>query len=142
MQRAEAACLQQGVRLTELRRQVLSLVWENHSPTRAYDILARLKEKGRRPAPPTAYRALEFLRSAGLVHRIESLNAYVGCADPMVGHSSQFFICDRCDAVAEVHDTGVTEHLTRNAERLGLHTARHTVEIHGICTRCYHNDQT
>ena len=83
---AESLCTKSGVRLTDLRRRVLELVWQSHKPLGAYDILAVLSEQdGRRAAPPTVYRALDFLLENGLVHRIASLNAFIGCNHP--GHA-------------------------------------------------------
>ncbi|NAT18288.1 Fur family transcriptional regulator, partial [Pseudomonas syringae pv. actinidifoliorum] len=81
---AETLCTQQGLRLTTLRRRVLELVWQSHKPLGAYDILAVLSEEdGRRAAPPTVYRALDFSSwKNGLVHRIASLNAFTGCNHP------------------------------------------------------------
>jgi Fur family zinc uptake transcriptional regulator len=80
---ADTLCAQKGLRLTALRRRVLELVWQSHKPLGAYDILAVLSEQdGRRAAPPTVYRALDFLLENGLVHRISSLNAFVGCVHP------------------------------------------------------------
>src|SRR5579871_562039 len=71
LDRAGALCEQRGARLTELRRQVLELVWGSHSPIGAYDILGAMQQSHRGAAPPTVYRALEFLMEQGLVHRIE-----------------------------------------------------------------------
>lgn len=133
---AEERCRDEGLRLTELRKRVLTLVWKSHKPQRAYDILQGLEDFGHRPAPPTAYRALEFLVQAGLIHRIESLNAYIGCADPNQHHTSQFFICDACDAVAEIQDTALTRKLTKNAVELGFTPRQQTIEIHGLCEDC------
>ena len=80
---AEALCAKQGTRLTTLRKRVLELVWASHKPLGAYDILGVLSEEdGRRAAPPTVYRALDFLLENGLVHRIASLNAFIGCVHP------------------------------------------------------------
>src|SRR3546814_13619005 len=80
---ADSLCARQGVRLTALRKRVLELVWQSHKPLGAYDILAQLTEQdGRRAAPPTVYRALDFLLENGLVHRIASLNAFIGCNHP------------------------------------------------------------
>ena len=84
--RAEKSCAERGTRLTELRRRVLELVWRSHEPIKAYEILDHLHSKPRRAAPPTVYRALDFLRREGFVHKIESMNAYVGCGAP--GHAS------------------------------------------------------
>ena len=81
MARAEAICGAQGARLTPMRRRVLELVWNGHRPRGAYDILEDLASDGKKPAPLTVYRALDFLVEQGLVHRLESLNAFVGCAD-------------------------------------------------------------
>src|SRR5581483_8522848 len=83
---AERQCAARGARLTEQRRRVLELIWKSHAPVGAYTLLDRLREGGVRAQPPTVYRALEFLVENGLIHRIESLNAYVGCADPDQRH--------------------------------------------------------
>ena len=90
---AEQHCREKGNRLTPLRRRVLELVWTNHEPVKAYDVLSDLQADRARAAPPTVYRALDFLQEVGLVHRIESLNAFVGCGDPHRKHLGQFFIC-------------------------------------------------
>src|SRR6202171_557687 len=84
MTMAEAICLARGQRLTPIRRKVLAALLGSHKPLGAYEIIDRLPSKGPgktgpRPAPITAYRALEFLRENGLVHRIESRNAFIAC---------------------------------------------------------------
>src|SRR5262249_11344265 len=76
---AEALCAQPGQRLTPTRRKVLAALRASHKPLGAYEIIDRLALKGPRLAPITAYRALEFLRENGLVHRIESRNAFIAC---------------------------------------------------------------
>jgi Fe2+ or Zn2+ uptake regulation protein len=76
---AEALCAERGQRLTPIRRKVLGVLLGSHNPLGAYEIIDRLAPKGPRPAPITAYRALDFLRENGLVHRIESRNAFVAC---------------------------------------------------------------
>ena len=78
---AEQVCHQQKQRFTALRRRVFELVWQHHRPIGAYEVLDLLQRDGR-AAPPTVYRALDFLLEIGLVHRIASLNAYVGCIQP------------------------------------------------------------
>ena len=76
---AEQVCATRGLKLTPLRRRVLELVWAGHGPVGAYDLLQALAEGDARAVqPPTVYRALEFLREAGLVHRIDTLNAFIG----------------------------------------------------------------
>ena len=133
---AERLCALRGARLTPLRRQVLELVWRSHDPVGAYAILDALKRERRRAAPPTVYRALEFLTEQGLVHRIESLNAYLGCADPEHGHATQFFICTRCGAATELHDRRVQGAIGENARGLGFQVRNVVVEAIGLCPAC------
>lgn len=136
LENAERVCHDQGLRFTALRRHALELVWRSHKPVGAYDVMEGLRKRGHRPAPPTAYRALEFLHHAGLIHRIESLNAFVGCADPESAHAGQFFICDRCHRVAEIDDTRLAKQIARHADDLGFATRDQTIEIHGQCADC------
>lgn len=136
LDRAEGVCRERGTRLTELRRQVLELVWRSHAPVGAYDILAALQATHPGAAPPTVYRALEFLVENGLVHRIESLNAYVGCDRPDKPHISQFLICTHCGAAAELADPAIARTVAAQAEALGFLIESQTIELRGLCPSC------
>src|SRR6185437_7641314 len=96
LQSAEALAGARGEKLTKLRRRVLEIVLESHTPMGAYDVLATLARDGAKPAPPTVYRALDFLRAQGFVHRIDSLNAFAACFAPARAHRSHFFLCCGC----------------------------------------------
>lgn len=133
---AERNCARKGVRLTSIRARVLELIWRRHEPVKAYDLLDELRSERRSAAPPTIYRALDFLLAEGLIHRIESLNAYVGCGDPSHPHLGQFLICQHCNAVAELSDPEVTGLLRRKAEELGFRVNWQTIEINGVCPDC------
>lgn len=134
---AAAACARQGGQLTALRRLVLHLILQAEGPLTAYQLLDRLKETGRQAAPPTIYRALEFLLAQRLIHRIERLNAFIPCSESGPHeHAAQFLICRICGAVAEIEDAAVTRALARAAEREGFHPGRVVVEIDGICAAC------
>lgn len=133
---AEALCRDQGLRLTVLRRRVLELVWQHHNPVRAYDLLDRLREGRRSAAPPTVYRALDFLMRTGLIHRIESLNAYVGCPEPHASHAAQFLICRDCNAVGELDDPEIADLVARRSAALGFAAQRQTIEVMGLCPAC------
>ena len=134
---AEVVCRRQGTRLTALRRRVLELVWHSHKPLGAYDILAVLSEQdGRRAAPPTVYRALDFLLENGLVHRIASLNAFIGCAHPEQPHQGQFLICYQCHTAIELESFSISEAITNAAVSLGFQVYQKTVEISGLCRAC------
>jgi Fur family transcriptional regulator, zinc uptake regulator len=133
---ANALCEARGERLTPLRRRVLELVWSSHQPVGAYAVLDQLKADGRSAAPPTVYRALDFLRGLGLVHRIESLNAFVGCPQPGGEHLVQFMICTRCGTAAEVEDRRVTEAIGRSAAARGFALEGRVIELSGQCSAC------
>src|SRR5690554_6893808 len=134
---AEQVCERAGVRLTTLRRRVLELVWQSHRPMGAYDLLDILaREDDRRPAPPTVYRALDFLQEHGLVHRIASLNAFIGCPSPDHTHPGQFLPCRRCRVACELDQSLIQPAIQEVANQRGFTVEAETVEITGICARC------
>ncbi len=133
---AEEHCVRHGARLTALRRRVLELVWNGHAPVGAYALLDALKTEGHSAAPPTVYRALEFLIEQGLVHRVESLNAYVGCPRPEARHAAMLLLCTGCGRAAELDETQVGETLRRAADQQGFTVARQTIEVEGLCPDC------
>lgn len=136
VERARVVCAERGVRLTRQRQRVLELVWQEHKPVGAYELLERLREDGVKAAPPTIYRALEFLLAHGLIHRIESLNAYTGCIAPGTAHHGQFLVCSQCQRVAELDEAAINDQLDESARRLGFKIKRRTVEICGLCPSC------
>lgn len=142
---ADAACAAAGARLTPLRRQVLGLVLESPQPIGAYALLDRLKASRTGAAPPTVYRALGFLLEHGFVHKVERLNAFVGCRsaagrhdhhDHDHAHTVQFLICGRCGQVEELEDATVRAALATAAARAGFAPGRMTVEVEGTCRDC------
>ena len=134
---ADSLCARQGVRLTALRKRVLELVWQSHKPLGAYDILAVLSEHdGRRAAPPTVYRALDFLLENGLVHRIASLNAFIGCVHPGELHQGQFLICKACHAAIELELPAISQSIVAGATAVGFAVESQTVEVVGLCAGC------
>jgi Fur family zinc uptake transcriptional regulator len=133
---AAEVCSRQGLRLTKTRQRVLELVWQGHEPVGAYTLLDALNEHGRRAAPPTVYRALDFLESNGFIHRIQSLNAYIGCPDPDSPHSSQFLICEECGATHEMNDSEIAALVSDGARQQGFEPLQQTIEIKGLCPDC------
>jgi len=133
---AEETCVRNGARLTALRKHVLELVWASHAPIGAYALLDALNAGGQHAAPPTVYRALEFLRDQGLIHRVESQNAYIGCAHPDAAHTALLLLCTGCHRAAEFEDHGVDERLRRAASSRGFSVGRQTIEVEGLCPDC------
>jgi Fur family zinc uptake transcriptional regulator len=136
LDRAGALCARRGARLTRLRRRVLELVWQGHAAVKAYDLLAALDRKGGAAKPPTIYRALDFLMAQGLVHRLESLNAYVGCAQPEAPHDGKFLICEACGQVSEFEAPAIRSAIATQAADLGFAVGQQMVEVHGVCRGC------
>lgn len=136
MECAEGLCRARGVRLTDQRKAVLRMLCLSDKPLTAYELLERMRGVVKNPAPPTVYRALDFLLEQGLVHKLESLHAYVGCAHPDHPHASQFLICDACGEVAEVEDLRVAESLKAAGKAIGFRAKRPVVEVLGTCAQC------
>ena len=133
---ASQLCAARKLRLTPRRRQVLEIMLASHQPMGAYDILAELNRAGNadRIAPPIVYRALEFLMAEGLIHRIESRNAFITCVHPGHDSTAQFLICRDCDQVAELETSELS--LLAEADNLGFMVDHSVVEITGVCARC------
>lgn len=136
IQQAERQCQQRGVRFTPIRRRVLEMISSSPGGLKAYDLLDRLTSEHASARPPTVYRALDFLIEQGLVHRIESLNAYVACPCPEHVHGFQLLICRHCGRVEELHLDEVNEQLSHRAQALGFRVDRQTIELLGTCDVC------
>src|SRR5690349_24668825 len=134
---AEALCAARGQRLTPIRRQVLETLAESHRTLGAYEIMERMAGGGPRPAPITVYRALDFLMENGLVHRIESRNAFLACAhDHDETSMVAFLICDHCGSVGEIPAAPVAQSLNAAARASGFAPKLSVVEIAGTCAHC------
>ena len=133
---AERLCVRRGARLTEIRRRVLELVWRSHRPVGAYALMERLGRERGRVAPPTVYRALDFLMAHGLVHRIASRNAYIGCVHPDRDHIGQFLVCSDCGSAAELDDRRIDRAIRSGAEAAGFAVEHPVVELAGRCPQC------
>jgi Fur family zinc uptake transcriptional regulator len=135
--RAEAECALRGVRLTDVRRDVLRLILQAGEPVGAYALLDGLKALTGGGKPPTVYRALEFLLAQGLIHRVEKLNAFVGCHGEAVhAHAAQFLICRLCGKATEIEDETVQSAIAAAARAAGFVALRATVEVEGTCAAC------
>ncbi|TAL73104.1 MAG: transcriptional repressor [Rhodanobacter sp.] len=127
---------ERGLRLTPLRMEVLELIAAATKPVKAYDLLDQLREKHGNAAPPTVYRALDFLLEQRFIHKLESINAYVSCHHPAQAHQVPFLICDVCASAEEVCDPRVAALIDAQAQALGFQALAQTLEVHGVCKRC------
>jgi len=140
---ADNYCALQGSRLTDTRRHVLGMILASPRPVGAYDLLDQLRGHHRNAAPPTVYRALEFLSTHGLIHKIERLSAFVGCSHRLrchhgasCSHRAQFLICRICGIVQELENDEVEKAVSLAARDIGFHVEHTTIEVEGICAGC------
>jgi Fur family zinc uptake transcriptional regulator len=135
---AEAVCEQRTQKFTPIRRHVLGALLSSHRPLGAYEVIDELAKSMPRPAPITVYRALDFLMTNGLVHRIESRNAYLACAahDHDATSAVTFLICERCGLVGEIPSASFAKDLNAAARSSGFAPKLSVVEITGVCAHC------
>lgn len=136
LQQAEELCSQKGSRLTAQRRTVLEMVFASDKPLTAYEILDQLRETTKNPAPPTVYRALDFLLEQGLIHKLESQHAFIGCTHPEHQHTGQFLICDDCGEVCEIENKAIAKSLHSAEQAAGFKTRHPVIELVGTCAQC------
>ena len=136
-QRAETAFLIAGLRMTPLRAQVFETVSASHEAIGAYAILERIAATGKRLAPISVYRALDALVSAGVVHKLESRNAFFAC---QLSHGTQrpylVLVCSGCGRVAEAPAQEVWTAIDELVGRVGFAFEGSLVEVNGRCGSC------
>ena len=136
LSKARAYCEQKGARFTQLREKVYELLLNQQNAVGAYELLDALKKTEASAKPATIYRALDFLLEFGLIHRLESTNAFVACHHFDCNHPVQFLICDECGEVKEIQSSGLKETLDKQAQAHGFQVTKQTIEAHGTCSRC------
>ena len=136
MQKAEAICRQQGQRLTSLRRSILEVLLSEGQPLKAYDIIERMRDRGKRLTPATIYRTLDFFQQCGLAHRISSINAFVPCTVDHDEHGALFIVCSQCSHAEELDDPELYDAMQSRLLQRGLSLDEKFIEIRGTCAAC------
>lgn len=136
IQTAEKLCRQRGVRFTEIRKQIFELIWESHRAVKAYDLLDKIKPQLGSAKPATVYRALDFLLEQGLIHKVESLNAYIGCSHAERKHEQLLLTCIKCHEVEERTGERVMAAIAHELHEAGFVHQYKAIEIHGLCVKC------
>lgn len=139
---AERLCRERGVRLTPLRRRVLELIWEDHRAVKAYDLLDRIKPIEKTAKPATVYRALEFLISQGLIHRVASLNAFIGCRCSDHPHELLLLICRHCGEIEEMPAPAIMAAIREESRSAGFSSEQQSIEVTGLCRHCVSASRT
>src|ERR1700736_3503712 len=131
------ACRERGLPFTAPRRSVLEILWNEGHPIGAYDVIRKMQQRaGRRIAPTTVYRALDFLVAQGFISKIESKNLFVPCAHPDHPHICVFLICENCGGSTEIENPQLEKLFARDAASLGFRVKKRIVELQGLCAKC------
>ena len=133
---AKNICHETGEHLTPLRQKILQMVWGSHQAVTAYEILSELTKTQKNAAPPTVYRALDFLEKQGLIHKLESLKAFVGCIEPTGNHQGCFLICKKCRSVQEKLNFDRDDFFRKITRSDNFKVESWVVEIEGLCASC------
>lgn len=131
-------CVSNNIRLTELRKEVLSIILNSNKAISAYEILPLLKNREKPAAPPTVYRTLDFLLENGFIHRLSSINAYIPCCHPRDVHTSAFLICNDCNSVFELSKKPLFNELEAVLQLHEFTAHQSVVEVFGLCGSCKH----
>jgi len=116
-------------------KKLLEILQKSEKPLTAYELLEKLRGDGIK-APQTVYRALDSLVERGLVHRIQSLSAFVACHNDEEDHGTQFAVCRDCGVVIELHDHRICDIIKDVSKKLKFKIEREMLEIIGLCERC------
>jgi Fur family zinc uptake transcriptional regulator len=109
---------------------------EAGKPVKAYDLLERMRGGPGASAPPTVYRALDFLLDNGFIHRLVSINAFLACHHPLAGHVVPILICKACESAQELEDETLAAQLDALARAQRFEPASSYLEVLGVCARC------
>ena len=133
---AQKLCESRGKRLTPTRRRVLEILLSHGRSLKAYELLDYMRDTQHGAAPPTVYRALDFLVEEGLVHRLDAINAWSACHDAGGQPPDLLVVCTRCGSVAELSDPDLTRRLADTVEHAGFRLAGLETELRGVCSAC------
>ena len=133
---AERVCSEKQLKFTDLRKDILRMVWEGHGPQKAYDLLNKLQTINRSAKPATVYRALDFLITNGFIHKVASLNAFVGCSHPLKHNESYFLICEDCKSISECCDPNISAAIQATTTHNKFVAKNTSLEISGHCNEC------
>ena len=134
---AERLCIKRGKRLTPIRRQILQILLEQHRSIKAYELLEQIRATNPGAAPPTVYRALDFLVEQGLAHRLDATNAWTACHDADGAPHDLLVVCTECGVVAEVSDPSLTQQIASKVAQTGFTLSAHETELRALCRHCH-----
>ncbi len=133
---AEQICRERNTRLTPLRRTVLELLIRAERSLKAYELLEQMQAVHPGAAPPTVYRALDFLTEQGLIHRIDAVNAWTACVDAAGVPHDLFIVCTECRQVVELHAPELSQQIAQCISSAGFGLSKQETELRAVCQDC------
>jgi Fur family zinc uptake transcriptional regulator len=137
MAEAGEQCEGQGEKLTPLRRQILEIIYKQKKPVKAYELIRLISTRDHSAKPPTVYRTLDFLLKVGLIHRVETLDAFMACCHPRHEATSQLLICGACGDVQETESNSFAAAIKTLGASRKFQPQSQTIEIQGLCSSCH-----
>ena len=135
--RARSRCLELGIKWTALREQVFCHLAQSHKPVSAYDLIESLAKDGKRLAPVSVYRILDVFQGAGLVHRLESRNAFFACmTEHARGPQTITLVCEGCERVVEADAPDAFQAIGAATRTSGFRARNVVIEVGGVCADC------
>ena len=135
--RVDEICRSNNLGFTDIRRQVFEIIIKNNKPIKAYEILDEIRNITNKPShPPTVYRAIDFLIENGFVHKLNSINSFVGCFHPKTHEECYFLICKKCNLYQECCDDSLKDKISKTAVHNKFVISNTTLEIEGHCLDC------
>jgi len=136
LKQADIICKRNGLKLTKLRQDVLSLILKEGGYVKAYDLLDELKKIDPSAKPPTIYRTLDFLLEHGFIHKLQSLNAFIGCSHPQDHKECYFLICNNCQKIKECCSKKINNVIKNTTSENNFVPNQAVLEIAGTCQQC------
>jgi len=135
--RVDEICRSNNLGFTDIRKQVFEIIIKNNEPIKAYQILDEIRNITNKPShPPTVYRAIDFLIENGFVHKLNSINSFVGCFHPKTHEECYFLICKKCNLYQECCDDSLKDRISKTAVHNNFIISNTTLEIEGHCLDC------
>ena len=128
-----------GLRVTEPRRALATLIAEQDGHFTAADLVEAAQTQRLGIGRATVFRTLEVLEDLGAVERLDlpsGEHAYVGC-EPAHHHH---LVCSRCGRTDEIEDAGLRTVVGDVARRTGYRIDDHRLELFGLCPACLDGD--
>lgn len=127
-----------SIAITPLRKEVLSIFWQNSHPLKAYTVLDKLQQIRPSAKPPTVYRVLDYLTQMDIVHRVEGTQSYMLCLNQTEHeHSKQILlVCQNCQDIQEISDSNIQKSINNLTRTSHFSVSHSVIEIYGTCQIC------